>query len=65
MWMRNAVVRLRGLDFRPVAVSQAAAGWLSRSERGWLAAAAVALRLGRQAASVARSLAHEKSSALC
>ena len=50
---------------RPVAVSQAAAGWLSRSERGWLAAAAVALRLGRQAASVARSLAHEKSSALC
>ena len=56
---------------RPVAVSQAAAGWLSRSERGWLAAAAglprhaaVALRLGRQAASMARSLAHEKSSAL-
>ena len=41
------------------------AKWLSRSERGWLAAAAVALRLGRQAASVARSLAHEKSSALC
>ena len=38
MWMRNAVVRLRGLEFRPVAVSQAAAGWLSRSERGLLAA---------------------------
>ena len=38
---------LRPMHDRPVAVSQAAAGWLSRSERGWLlAAAAVALRLG-------------------